>query len=454
MVLVPTRKQSWNVRSVARLVTSKGIVVVVKRTTQMLVVQERGLRTNPKTKADAIAWWIDSGAITYVCKYRCWFKTYEPVEDGSVLYMGDDHFAFVYGNGSVVLEFSLGKSITLFKVTYVPKLHINLIYGPVSNKCGYKQVYESDKYILSKFGVFVRFGYYNNAMFMLNLNKVYDDSVSVYMSSSTVVNFLLWHARLRHVNYYLTQHSKVYRFYVIKPNDSVSINSIIKSRDAIFDENNFISIPRPKDIIPTSVESQRDDHGDDIPISRITTIRLLLALASIHNLVIRQMDVKTTFLNGDLDEEVYMKQSKGFVTPVDKTKKFLSLKFSMKDTGKADVIIGIKIKRGIKGIVITQSHYIEKILKKFNREDCSPMSTPMDPVEKLKPNTGLEGIRIRVTLWIRQLEKCCYPEAGKTGMIGEQYTSFKLGGKKWSLKVYPIIAFTVLLLYNFNTMAV
>ncbi|GJU02551.1 zinc finger, CCHC-type containing protein [Tanacetum coccineum] len=52
------------------------------------------------------------------------------------------------------------------------------------------------------------------------------------------------------------------------------------------------------------------------------------------------------------------------------------------------VILGIKIKRENKGIVITQSHYIEKILKKFNREDCSPVSTPMDPVEKLKPNTG------------------------------------------------------------------
>nr|GEY10392.1 zinc finger, CCHC-type [Tanacetum cinerariifolium] len=56
--------------------------------------------------------------------------------------------------------------------------------------------------------------------------------------------------------------------------------------------------------------------------------------------------------------------------------------------GEADVILGIKIKRKNKGIVITQSHYIEKILKKFNREDCSSVSTPMDPVEKLKPNTG------------------------------------------------------------------
>ncbi|GKD78457.1 hypothetical protein Tco_1341078 [Tanacetum coccineum] len=60
----------------------------------------------------------------------------------------------------------------------------------------------------------------------------------------------------------------------------------------------------------------------------------------------------------------------------------------MKDMGEAYVILGITIKCENKGIVITQSHYIEKILKKFNREDCSPVSTPMDPVEKLKPNTG------------------------------------------------------------------
>nr|GEY77706.1 zinc finger, CCHC-type [Tanacetum cinerariifolium] len=59
----------------------------------------------------------------------------------------------------------------------------------------------------------------------------------------------------------------------------------------------------------------------------------------------------------------------------------------MKDIGEVDVILGIKIKRENKRIVITQSHYIEKILKKFNLEDCSPVSTPMDPVEKLKLNT-------------------------------------------------------------------
>ena len=44
------------------------------------------------------------------------------------------------------------------------------------------------------------------------------------------------------------------------------------------------------------------------PVARITSIRLLFALASIYNLCIHQMDVKTAFLNGDLNEEVYMEQ--------------------------------------------------------------------------------------------------------------------------------------------------
>ncbi|XP_071731045.1 uncharacterized mitochondrial protein AtMg00820-like [Rutidosis leptorrhynchoides] len=38
------------------------------------------------------------------------------------------------------------------------------------------------------------------------------------------------------------------------------------------------------------------------PVARITSIRLLISLASIHNIVIHQMDVRTAFLNGDLME--------------------------------------------------------------------------------------------------------------------------------------------------------
>ena len=44
------------------------------------------------------------------------------------------------------------------------------------------------------------------------------------------------------------------------------------------------------------------------PVARITSIRVLMTLASIYKLGVHQMDVKTAFLNGNLDEEVYMDQ--------------------------------------------------------------------------------------------------------------------------------------------------
>ena len=49
------------------------------------------------------------------------------------------------------------------------------------------------------------------------------------------------------------------------------------------------------------------DYFDTFALmTRIPLIRVSIALASIHNLVIHQMDVKIAFLNRDLEEEIYM----------------------------------------------------------------------------------------------------------------------------------------------------
>ena len=51
------------------------------------------------------------------------------------------------------------------------------------------------------------------------------------------------------------------------------------------------------------------------PVTKITSIRLLIAIAAIFYLKIHQMDVKTAFLNEDLEEDIYMDQPEGFVMP-------------------------------------------------------------------------------------------------------------------------------------------
>ena len=56
------------------------------------------------------------------------------------------------------------------------------------------------------------------------------------------------------------------------------------------------------------------DFGDIFsPVAKVTSIRLRLSLAAAFDFEIEQMDVKTTFLHGDLEEEIYMKQPEGFM---------------------------------------------------------------------------------------------------------------------------------------------
>ncbi|GJZ93302.1 retrovirus-related pol polyprotein from transposon TNT 1-94, partial [Tanacetum coccineum] len=64
----------------------------------------------------------------------------------------------------------------------------------------------------------------------------------------------------------------------------------------------------------------RQEEGIDFeesfaPIARLEAIRIFLAFAAHINMVVYQMDVKTTFLNGNLREEVYVSQPDGFVDP-------------------------------------------------------------------------------------------------------------------------------------------
>ncbi|GJV72064.1 zinc finger, CCHC-type containing protein [Tanacetum coccineum] len=172
---------------------------MVIRRTQMLVVREKGLRIIPKTKVDVIAWWIDYGATTH-----------------------------------------------------------NLVSGPMLNKCGYKQVYESDKYILSKSGVFVGFGYYNNG--------IIHETTALYTPQQNSVAERKNRALKEMIN----------SMAIVRLPDPKRKTLSEKGIDCIFVGYNqemqylmrTISLQYLDQMMLYQIESQRDDHSDDVPIER------------------------------------------------------------------------------------------------------------------------------------------------------------------------------------------
>jgi len=56
------------------------------------------------------------------------------------------------------------------------------------------------------------------------------------------------------------------------------------------------------------------------PVAIIETVRLVVAMATNESWILHQLDVKSVFLNGPLQEEVYVHQPSGFVNEVGKHK--------------------------------------------------------------------------------------------------------------------------------------
>ena len=63
-------------------------------------------------------------------------------------------------------------------------------------------------------------------------------------------------------------------------------------------------------------QKQNVDYFDTFAhVTKISSIRILIDLASIHKLFTHQMDIKTAFLNRDLKEDIYMLLPEGCITP-------------------------------------------------------------------------------------------------------------------------------------------
>ncbi|GKB03349.1 putative ribonuclease H-like domain-containing protein [Tanacetum coccineum] len=177
-------------------------------------------------------------------------------------------------------------------------------------------------------------------------------------------------------------------------------------------------------------QGHRQEEGIDYeevfaPVARIEAIRLFLAYASFMGFLVYQMYVKSAFLYGTIEEEVYVTQPLGFKDPdhpdkvymvvkalydrsdiiIKKQKgdillvqvyvddiifgstnkdlctgfeKLIKDKFQMSSMGELTFFLGLQVQQKEDGIFISQDKYVAEILKKFNYTDVKSASTPVD----------------------------------------------------------------------------
>nr|GEX73116.1 putative ribonuclease H-like domain-containing protein [Tanacetum cinerariifolium] len=141
-------------------------------------------------------------------------------------------------------------------------------------------------------------------------------------------------------------------------------------------------------------QGHRQEEGIDYdevfaPVARIEAISIFLAFASYMGFIVYQMDVKSAFLYGTIDEELYVIQPPGFVNPkfpnkswCDEFEESMKNRFQMSSMGELTFFLGLQVKQKEDGIFISQDKYVVEILKKF---DFLSVKTASTPIKTQKP---------------------------------------------------------------------
>ena len=98
------------------------------------------------------------------------------------------------------------------------------------------------------------------------------------------------------------------------------------------------------------------------------------------------------------------------------TKKFLSNTFEMMDLGNASYVLGIQIyqDRSKDILGLSQKGYIEKLLERYNMQDCKPLDTPIANGDKLSlnqcPKNALEIPEMETFLYAQVVVSLMYAQ--------------------------------------------
>nr|GEW34954.1 hypothetical protein [Tanacetum cinerariifolium] len=229
------------------------------------------------------------------------------------------------------------------------------------------------------------------------------------------------------------------------PNSTNTFSVAGPSNDiTYFDDEDVVGAEADFNNLETSITEEGIDYEEVFaPVARIKVIRLFLAYASFMGFKVYQMDVKSAFLYGTIEEEVYVCQPPGFEDPdhPDKVYKVVKALYGlhqalrawyetlanyllkngfqrgkidqtlfikkqkgdillMSSMGEITFFLGLQVKQKKDGIFISQDKYVAEILKKFGLTKGKSASTPIDTKKPLlkdhdgedvygKPHLGL-----------------------------------------------------------------
>src|SRR5712672_3174363 len=108
------------------------------------------------------------------------------------------------------------------------------------------------------------------------------------------------------------------------------------------------------------------------PVAHFELLWLLLVLAALEDWEIQQMDIKSAFLNGVLDEEIYMEQPIGFITPRNETK-VCHLKRAIYSLKQASCTWNLQFHGFLTGISYMQMHADAGVYVRHQREGDGPI---------------------------------------------------------------------------------
>ncbi|GJW46750.1 putative ribonuclease H-like domain-containing protein, partial [Tanacetum coccineum] len=181
----------------------------------------------------------------------------------------------------------------------------------------------------------------------------------------------------------------------------------------------FISQEEPKKVIqalkdPRWIEAmqeellnKKDERGIVIGNkARIGAIRLFLAYASFKDFVVYQIDVKSAFLYGMIEQEVYVCQPPRFEDLVfpdsvykelcTEFEKLMHKKFQMSSMGELTFFLGLQVTQKDDGIFTSQDKYVDEILKKFGFSTVKTASKPMVTSKPLMKDENSEDVDVHL----------------------------------------------------------